>query len=150
MIMNRIFYAFKNVKVPLIVAGASIVSNFFLDWLLSRFFDVGGLALSTSFVAAINVAILLAILRKNIGQLGAKRILKSYSKIFLSAAVMGISIYFGWKYIYPVAQRSNILYLLSLAAVIVGSAGIYLFCTFLFKMDEIKFLLGSIKQRTRR
>ncbi len=150
MIMNRIFYAFKNVKVPLIVAAASIFTNFFLDWLLSRFLDVGGLALSTSLVAAINVAILLAILRKKIGHLGAKRITKSYLKIFLSTAIMALSIYFGWRSIEVIAQRSNAVYLLCLLGVIAAGTGIYLFCTFLFKMDEIKFLVYSMKRRTRR
>ncbi len=150
MIMNRIFYAFKNVKIPLIVAGASLFTNFFLDWLLSMFLDVGGLALSTSLVAAVNVAILLAILRKKIGGLGAKRIVISYAKIFLSTAIMAVSIYFGWRVMGAIAQQSTTYYLLSLLAVIVLATAIYLFCTFLFKMDEIKFLINTLKRRTKK
>src|SRR4030042_7009409 len=46
MILNRVFYAFKNVTTPLIVASFSIIANFILDWVLMKFMGGGGLALA--------------------------------------------------------------------------------------------------------
>ena len=74
MILNRIYYAFRNVRTPLKVALFSIIANAVLDWLLVRYMDVSGVALSTTLVAVFNVVTLTIILRKKIGYLGGKSI----------------------------------------------------------------------------
>ncbi len=145
MILNRVFYAFKNVKTPLKVALISIVVNFVLDWILIRFMDVGGLALSTSLVAICNVFILITILRKKVGSLGGKRIIKSYSKIFLASAVMGTVVYFLWSWISCFAYQSLPALIFSLLTVIILGAGIYILCTVWFRMEEIKFVADLLK-----
>src|SRR4030066_413149 len=99
MILNRVFYAFKNVKTPLKVAGLSIVLNIIFDWIFMQFLGVGGLALATSFFAFCNVLILIIILRKKIGNFGGKRIFISFGKIFAATILMGTAIYFLWKWL---------------------------------------------------
>ncbi|MCJ7665732.1 MAG: murein biosynthesis integral membrane protein MurJ [Actinobacteria bacterium] len=146
MIVNRIFYAFKNVRTPLKVASISILINFLLDWVLIKFMGVSGLALSTALVALFNVVILLFILRKKVGSLGAVRIAGSYWKILVSTAVMGIAIYYIWKYISVYAYRSLYWMILGIFGVIVLGAGIYIGLTIIFKMDEIKFVLNMFKR----
>ncbi|MFC2144775.1 murein biosynthesis integral membrane protein MurJ [Actinomycetota bacterium] len=145
MILNRVFYAFKNVKIPLIVASISIIINLLLDWILIKFMDVNGLALSTTFVALFNAVVLLIILRKKVGNLGAKRIINSYWKILVSTAIAGTAVYFMWKYLSVYAYR-NLYWLISgLFIVIVLGAGIYVAFTIIFKMDEIRFVLDMLK-----
>ncbi len=146
MILNRFFYAFKNVKTPLKVAGTSIAVNLLLDWMLIKYMDVGGLALSTSLVALFNVAVLVIILRKKVGNLGGKRIVKSYGKILASSAIMGVVIYFLWRYLNGFTYNSLWSLILFLLGVMVAGAGIYISCTILFKMEEIKFVLNLFKR----
>ena len=146
MILNRIFYAFKNVKTPLKVASFSIIVNLILDWILIRFMDVGGLALSTTLVALCNIVVLIIILRKKIGNFGGRRIFISYGKIFISAAIMGIVLYFSWKWLENFAYQDLWSLILLLFLAIVAGAGIYIACTILFKMEEVKFVVGLFKK----
>jgi putative peptidoglycan lipid II flippase len=145
MILNRIFYSLKNVRTPLKVAIASIAINFFLDWVLIKFLNVSGVALSTSIVGAINVIILIIILRKKIGYLDGKNIIVSYLKIISASGVMCLIIYFLWKYLYKYFSSGTFMLLLLLAIVIVAGGGVYILLTYLFKMEEIRFVANTIK-----
>ncbi|MEA2016239.1 MAG: murein biosynthesis integral membrane protein MurJ [Actinomycetota bacterium] len=146
MILNRVFYAFKNVKTPLKVASISIVVNLFLDWILIKFMDVGGLALSTSLVALCNVVILIVILRKKVGNVGGRRIFKSFGKIIASTAVMSVIIFFLWNYIERYAYRGIWPLILFLLLTIVTGIGVYVGCTILLGMEEVKFVFGLFKK----
>ncbi len=146
MILNRVFYAFKNVKTPLKVAGFSIVINVIFDWILMQFLGVGGLALATSLVALCNVVILIIILRKKIGNFGGKRIFISYGKIFTATILMGTVIYFLWKWLENYAYQGLWPFILLLFLVIFIGAGIYIACTILFRMEEVKFIAGLFKK----
>src|SRR4030042_2373373 len=146
MILNRVFYAFKNVKTPLKVAGLSIVLNIIFDWIFMQFLGVGGLALATSFVALCNVVILLMRLRKKIGNFGGKRIFISFGKIFAATILMGTAIYFLWKWLENYSYKGLWPFILLLFLLIFIGIGIYVTCTLLFKMDEIKFVTGIFKR----
>ncbi|MHB1274549.1 MAG: murein biosynthesis integral membrane protein MurJ [Candidatus Humimicrobiaceae bacterium] len=147
MILNRIFYSLKNVRTPLKVAIASIAVNFFLDWVLIKFLNVSGVALSTSIVGAINVIILIIILRKKIGYLDGKNIIVSYLKIIAASGVMCLIIYYLWKYLYKYFSSGTFMLLLLLAIVIAAGGGVYIFLTYLFKMEEVRFVANTIKGR---
>ncbi len=150
MILNRTFYAFKNVKTPLKVAAASIGVNLLLDWILVRFMDVGGLAFSTSLVALCNTVILLIILRKRIGNLGGKRIARSYLKILVASAIMGVSVYFAWHWLEPFAERGLVFLIIALAVAIIGGSVIYILFTYVLKMDEIKYVVSIFRDFKKR
>ena len=144
-ILNRIFYAFKNVKTPLKVALVSILINAFLDWLFIKFLNVAGLALSTSLVAAFNMLALIFILRKKVGFLGGKRIAKSFGKIMLSSAIMGAAIYFAWSLLEKYAYINLWYHIIILLSIIILGAGLYIFFTYIFKMEEVKFVFNLFK-----
>jgi putative peptidoglycan lipid II flippase len=145
MILNRIFYAFKNVKTPLKVAVFSIAINALLDWVLVRFMNVSGVALSTTLVSVFNVVALIIILRKKVGFLGGKRIIKSYGKILLSSAVMGTIIYFLWYFLKRYAYANLWYFIFILLSIIIAGTGLYLLFTYFLKMEEIKFVLGLFR-----
>ncbi|MDD5621618.1 MAG: murein biosynthesis integral membrane protein MurJ [Actinomycetota bacterium] len=146
MILNRVFYAFKNVKTPLKVAGLSIILNVIFDWILMRFLGVGGLALATSLVALCNVVILIIILRKKIGNFGGRRIFISYGKIIAATILMSTAIYFLWKWLENYAYQGLWPFILLLLLAIFTGIGIYVGCTILFKMEEVKFVAGLFKR----
>ena len=147
MILNRIFYSLKNVKTPLKVALASIAINFFLDWVLVKFLNVSGVALSTSIVGAINVIALIIILRKKIGALDGKKITVSYLKIIAASGVMCLIIYYLWKYLYKYFSSGTFMLLLLLAIIIIIGGGVYVLLTYLFKMEEVRFVANAVKGR---
>jgi putative peptidoglycan lipid II flippase len=112
--------------------------------------NVSGVALSTTLVSVFNVVTLIIILRKKVGFLGGKRIIKSYVKIVLSSAVMGIAIYFLWHFLKKYAYTNLWYFIFILLSIIIASAGIYLLFTYLLKMEEIKFAFGLFKNLKRR
>ena len=146
MILNRVFYSFKNVTTPLKVAVLSIGINLLLDWVLIRFMDVGGLALSTSLVALCNTVVLLFILRKKIGSLGAKRITVSYLKMALASAIMGLCVYWLWRLVEDYAYRGLTQLIVSLGAAIIAGGTIYVLLTYLFRMEEVRFAKDMLKK----
>lgn len=147
MILNRMFYSFKNVRTPLKVAIASIGINFLLDWILVKFLNVSGVALSTSIVGAINVIVLLIILRKKIGYLGGKKIILSYLKIIAASAIMCAIIYYLWKFLSAYFSSGTFMLLLLLAIIIIAGGGVYVLLTYLFKMEEVRFVANAVKGR---
>src|SRR5680860_88420 len=147
MILNRIFYSLKNVKTPLKVALVSIVINFLLDWMLVKFLNVSGVALSTSIVGAVNVIVLIIILRKKIGVLDGKKITISYLKIISASGVMCLVIYYLWKYLYKYFSSGTFMLLLLLVIIIILGGGIYILLTYLFKMEEVRFVANAVKGR---
>jgi len=147
MILNRIFYSFKNVRTPLKVALSSIGINLFLDWVFVKFLNVSGVALSTSLVGIINVVILIIILRKKIGYLGGKKIMFSYLKICAASAIMCAVIYSLWRFLFKYFSSGTFMLLLLLVIIIAAGTAVYILFTFLFKMEEIKFVASSVKGR---
>ena len=144
-ILNRIFYAFKNVKTPLKVALVSIFANVLLDWLLIKFLDIGGVALSTTLVAVYNIVTLTIILRKKVGFLGGKRIVKSFGKIIASSAIMGIAIYFLWFYVKKFVYINLWYNIVIILFIIIFGAGLYILFTYIFRMEEVKFVFKLFK-----
>ncbi len=150
MVLNRVYYAFKNVRTPLKVALFSIIANAILDWVLIRFMDVSGVALSTSLVAVFNVVVLVIILRKKIGNIGGKRIALSFGKILISSAIMGASLFFLWKYLQVFAYKNLFFLIIIVIGIILFGAGLYIFLTYIFRMEEIKFVLNLFKNLKKR
>ncbi len=147
MTLNRIFYSLKDVKTPLLIALASIIANLLLDWLLIKVMGISGVALSTSLVAGINIALLIIILRKKIGYLGGKKIIISYLKISAAAIIMSAFVYFAWKFLSGFFNKSNFMIVLLLFIIIIFAGILYVALTYMFKMEETNFIAKTIKQR---
>ena len=86
------------------------------------------------------------LLKKKIGSFGGRKIIISYGKILAAVAVMGAVLYFLWDWLENFAYQDLWTLILLLFLAIVAGAGIYITCTFLFKMEEIKFVAGLFKK----
>ena len=146
MILNRIYYAFRNVWTPLKVALFSIIANALLNWLLVKYMDVAGVALSTTLVAVFNVVTLTIILRKKVGLLGGRKIAVSFAKIILSSALMGAAIYFLWNFLEKYAYSSLTFLVIILLSVILAGAALYIVFTYILRMDEIKYVFAMARK----
>lgn len=147
MVLNRIFYSLKDVRTPLIVAMASILSNLFLDWLLIKLMGTPGVALSTSLVAGINIVALIIILRKKIGYLGGRKILVSFVKTGLATIVMSGAVYLLWRFLNRYFNKNNFEIVLLLFLIIVIAGLLYILITYFLKMEETKYIARTVRQR---
>ncbi|KNZ68830.1 integral membrane protein MviN [Thermincola ferriacetica] len=151
LVITRAFYAIHNTLIPLLVACVTIVVNYLLNVTLMGPMAEGGLALAYSLSGIFNMLVLMILLRKKIGPLGARSILRSFVLIVLASAVMGAAAYGAAYYsgsVLDTAQKVNQMIQVGMA-IVVGLAA-YVGVTFLLKLEEADMVLGIIKRKVKR
>ena len=90
----QMFFSMKDTKTPVYVAGAAMAVNLALCWALSRRLGLGGIALAGTISAFCNFFLLLIILRRRVGRIIDRGVVRSFWKSFVSSAVMAVCLYF--------------------------------------------------------
>ncbi|MEO8189949.1 MAG: murein biosynthesis integral membrane protein MurJ [Acidobacteriota bacterium] len=93
------FYALKETRLPVVAALADCVVFVLLCSLWTKPLGLAGIGLAASAAACVNVAILLALLRRREGPLRGKEIGSSLTRILLAAAAMGAAIALAGRWI---------------------------------------------------
>jgi putative peptidoglycan lipid II flippase len=88
MVILRAYFVLKDTKTPTIVALCMIVLNFVLNLTLVWFLQEGGIGLATTLAAVVQGGILLLILRKRLGRLGARSLMGNVLKSLVATVVM--------------------------------------------------------------
>ncbi len=144
MFIARIFYALKDTMTPMKMNALGVPVMIVLDIILVRFFEVAGLALGNSITYAFTTTLLFLSLRKRIGPLGARDMVRRTIKFtiisifsaLLIIIVTGFSIFSGTDF------------LSSLLNLIVGlTVGIssYLLINHVMKTEETEFIWGMFR-----
>jgi len=89
-VLSPAFYALKDARTPMFVSVGSIIVNYVMNSLLVQRYGHVGLALSTSTVALVNFALLLVFMRRKIGRIEGRYLLRSVLKICLASFVMAL------------------------------------------------------------
>lgn len=87
------FYAMQDTKTPVKRAAEAMIINVVLMLLLMRAMGVGGLALATAVASYYNGAALLIILRRKVGPIGIRQIVRTTMMTMIASAVMGAGCY---------------------------------------------------------
>jgi putative peptidoglycan lipid II flippase len=85
------FYALGRSRTPVAISIATVVVNAALSITLVRVIGFKGLALGTSIAALFNAAVLLVLLRRDLGGLDGWRLGGSFVRIALASAAMGVA-----------------------------------------------------------
>lgn len=141
-ILVKVFYSLKDSKTPIKNSLYAILINIILNFILSRFMGISGLALATSISAVSSAVLMYLSLRKKIGDIGQKKILTVFLKtVFISLAIAGIML---WCYNILVIYVS--VFVSFFVSVIFGSI-LYIISAYIFKIEEIQlFVNGFIKK----
>ncbi len=87
------FYAYKDIRAPVIVSLCGVVLNIILNYMFiyrELILDPRAVVFSTVFTVTLNSAVLLILLRRKVGRLGFTSVIPLTFKILLASAVMGI------------------------------------------------------------
>ena len=122
------------------IAIINMIIHTILCVALMYYLDVGGLALATAICAYINAYMLTRCLRKKIGTIGIKTILKSFIKGFISSAIMGVICYMIIK-----LNFANIF--ISLPISIIAGIVSFILISKVLKIQEIEILFKSFSKR---
>jgi putative peptidoglycan lipid II flippase len=146
------FYSTRDTKTPVIIASISLVLNIVLNIVFLQFFfkrvQNGGPALATALATFFDFFALFIIFRLRYGPLGTLDIFRSFAKISLCAAVMGVACWFGNYYTMFTLHSRFLVQLLVFAALIVGATALYLALAWLFRCHEIEEVYGIATRRT--
>jgi putative peptidoglycan lipid II flippase len=136
------FYALGDTKTPVKVATYAMIINIALNIILMGPLEHGGLALATSLSSFFNLAFLIIIIRKPLGKLDGKGILKSFTLLLAASAVMAGFLLAGWGWFFPDGYTVT-----GLIVSIVPAAMIYFAVVWILRMEELHSIAGAVKRR---
>jgi len=104
-ILSRVFYSFKNTTTPLIISAICITLNIILNIILSKILDAAGIALATTIVMIINIALFSRFLRNYLIAF-PKSLNLDIIKIFISSIPIGLICYLALPFISDTSATS--------------------------------------------
>ncbi len=144
------FYSLQDTKTPVKTAIVSLLANIVLSILLMGPMRHGGLALATSLASGVNLALLIYALRKRLGRIGARGIIRSVLRSTASSVLMGGAIWLVGLWALPKCSHST----WCLLAWVSGSVGIgiilYSVCAYLFGSQELGAVANMVGASLRR
>ncbi|MBF0528742.1 MAG: murein biosynthesis integral membrane protein MurJ [Deltaproteobacteria bacterium] len=149
-IIVRAFYALQDTRTPATMATISLIGSLALAVILMIPLEHVGLALASTGGSIINFAILIVLLRRKLGRLGGRVILKSIAGNIVWSLAMGVvvaSALYGYDPVKP--GRSLILGLRVLGGTGLG-LGVYFGLAYWRRAPEILVLLNGLRRRRKK
>lgn len=141
------FYAMKDMKTPVWAAFISLIANIVFSLIFMGPLQHGGLALATTLSSMINMIILIAIIGKRLGKVIDLSVIAS----FVKSALASLATWFVATWICGFGSWSidgiNMDKMLVLSAAIGSGMIVYMFFSFLFKSEEVNYVLKAIKEK---
>lgn len=146
-VITRAFYALADMGTPVKVGGGMIALNALLAYLLMGPFGATGIALATSIVNIVNVALLLWLLRRRLGTFEGRRTFSTGARAAVAAvlagvAALGVSLFVGDR---GAADA------LSTAALLAAAGGVgvavYLAASWGMRVEEIRAVRDLLRRR---
>ena len=145
------FYALDDALTPMLVSLGSVVVNYIINYLLVGPLGHVGLACSTSAVALVNFALLLALMRRRLGRIEGRRLASSMIRISLATAAMAAAVWL--VAIAPAGQLPFTGFKLYLAQVVLGmgtAAAVFYPACRLFRVEELNEAVAAVTSRFRK
>lgn len=152
-LLLRSFYACRDSKTPLYITFFCVGINIVVSYILILVYHLPiyflGLSFSSSSIIGV---ILMIVLLDNKIHLPKKEILTSFFKIFISSAIMGVTLYIPIKLldqlVFDTTRTINLLVLTGIAS----AAGFvaYIFFTWLFDIKEAYYIVEVLKKFKKR
>jgi len=141
-ILASAFYARKNTKTPVRIAFQAMAVNVVLNVTLMWKWNVAGLAFATAVAGWYQAIILFILLRKELGNLDGRAILKSFVFSSVAGVAMGALCYvLSFVLLTKLPNALNVL-------VSVGAGGLfYLAVSRLLKVEEYRILIDIVRRR---
>ena len=141
-VLSRAFYSFQDTKTPMVNGLIAMTINIILNFILSKFLGIGGLALATSISSLIGSLLLFISLRKKIGSFGSKVIIITLFKVLSASLVMGVIA----KALYNTLNGSISSNLSLITSIIIGIL-IYLIFIHFMKIEDFDTLMKVVKDK---
>ncbi|WP_448524118.1 murein biosynthesis integral membrane protein MurJ [Pseudothermotoga sp.] len=137
-LVAKAFYSLQDTRTPVKIGAIGLIVNTVLNALLVRPFAHRGLALATSLSVTIVFVILIETLRRRMGGIGGRALVKNLMKISLATIIMGIFV----SLLRPLAQGT-----FGYIVVVSLSVAIYTVAVLLLKPRSAQMILNRLKSK---
>jgi putative peptidoglycan lipid II flippase len=149
-VLSRAFYALKDTRTPVLINLVTIVINVLLSVLFVIYLKLGvwAIALAYTITSIVDFLLYLYTLDKKVGGFNKEKLIVPFTKIAISALLMGVFLYIPLKfldnYIFDTQYTVQLLGLTAIA----GATGmlVYLVFTKLFRVEEIELLYKLLRK----
>jgi putative peptidoglycan lipid II flippase len=147
-LLARAFYALHDTKAPFYVALASEAVNILAVLLLIGKYEILGLAIAFSLASAVQMLIMLFLLRARFDSLDDRRIFRSVGKIATASFAAGLAVQ-GVKYAVAAYTDLDTFLGIFLQLALSSAAGLFIFiaCAYLFRIEEFFHFKNSLTKR---
>lgn len=149
-LLDRVYFSLQDTKTPMVNGSISVVFNIIFNLILVRYMAHAGLALATSIATTIATILFFYGLKKKIGSLGTISYLKYSLKAGLASTIMGVVVYLAYHGLYKTLGVSKLYNLVSLLVATGTGVIIYGVLCYIFGIEEVRVIVGKIKDRTMR
>lgn len=140
----RAFYALHDTKTPLLISAVQVAVDITLNFILSHFFGLNGLAAATATGNLVGAVILGWVLRKKCGRLEFRSLFRSVAKVVAASAIMGFLTLFVFHGLAPAKETIRLL-----LTVLVGAL-VYLVVILFAQIPEVRQLVNQAYHRLHR
>ena len=148
-ILARAFYALHDTKTPVLVGMGAMSLNVVFSIAFSALFEQigwmphGGLALANSLATALEMFLLMILMRKRLGGVNGSSIIRGFWQASLAALGMGI-VLFWWMQ----AQITSAPWVVTLGGLVFGGVT-YLLGVWLLKVPELRLVFSFLRKKLR-
>ncbi|GAB4418514.1 MAG: murein biosynthesis integral membrane protein MurJ [Thermodesulfovibrionales bacterium] len=146
-VVTATFYSLNDTKTPVKVAVIAMIANILISITLMGPLKHSGLAFANAISSGVNFTLLFYFLRRRLGRIDARRILRSFIRICIASGIMAV---FGWLMLHGEAWKVSgkiVEKAVYLSVTIVLCLAIYSAVCLLLKSDEIDYIYRVIKRR---
>ncbi len=146
-VVTATFYSLNDTKTPVKVAVIAMIVNILISIILMGPMRHAGLAFANAIASGVNFALLFYFLRKRLGRIDTRRILRSFIRICAASGIMAIS---GWLILRGEAWKTSGMIVEKaayLSVTILVCLAIYSTVCLLLKSDEIDYIYHVIKRK---
>ncbi len=150
-ILTPAFFALKRSAIPVLCGITAIVTNIFFSIMLMDSLNYAALPLANTLSTLINFLLLYYFLRKVLGPLGGKSILKTFWKVLLASSLMALIVWGSAEGLALLMPKISLSQRLLTVFIPIGLAlPVYLFLARLLKIEESRMFSEAIYNRFKR
>jgi putative peptidoglycan lipid II flippase len=147
-IVSRVFYAIEDTKTPMINSIFSVSINIMIMILSVPRLGLVGVTLSTSLSGMVSAAMLLFRLRRKIGSVHGKSIIKSLKITIIAALLMAAAVHFSYIGLEHLVQGTSFLMqTVRMAVTVAVGVLVYVLVLYIFKAEELQFVKNLIRRK---
>jgi len=148
-VLSPAFYAINRKWTPMMVSFLSIGMNLALNWLFIFHFQMGhrGLALSTALAATVNFTLLYLLMRHVSGSLESRAMAFTLVRCLFASVPIGLLGWFSHPWLLSLGHSAVIIRAGALMAVIAGAVSLFLFFSWVLKIEGFNEFLGIVSRK---